>query len=185
MRARFCTQCQVSFRAKNLGFPNTMVSDFEYFVVIWMWYKDKIQKKEETSTWMYFSLKNILGFIAELSCPTNVDHSGHPRDIKKTKIRFQKKRMHETLSYSPFGCHFNRERVPGIVVLPLFFVLSSFWSNLSTSTLQLENLQTGNTGPLYPPEGTRQGKYALFCFPLNQFSLWVTCNSFSMKLIHK
>ena len=41
---------------------------------------------------MYFSLKNILGFIAELSSPPMLTTPVIP----ETKIRFQKKRMHET-----------------------------------------------------------------------------------------
>ena len=47
MRARFCTQCQVSFRPKNSGFPNTMVSDFEYFVVIWCNIRTKSRKRKK------------------------------------------------------------------------------------------------------------------------------------------
>jgi len=35
-----------------------------------------------------------------------------------------------------------------------FSFLSSLLKRLNFTTLQLENLQTGNTGPLYPPEGT-------------------------------
>ena len=86
MRARFCTQCQVSFRPKNRGFPNTMVSDFEYFVVIGCDRRTKSRKRK----------KPLHGCISHwktsLVSFTNIDHSGHPRDIKKTKIRFQKKK---------------------------------------------------------------------------------------------
>ena len=179
MRARFCTQCQVSFRPKIVV---SLTQWFRTLSILWLFWCDirtKSRKRKKPlhgciSHWKT-SLVSLLNSLVHQYWPLR-----SPPRHKEDQNKISKKRMHETLSYSPFGCHFNRERVPGIVVLPLFFIF-----NLSTSTLQLENLQTGNTGPLYPPEGTRQGKYALFCFPLNQFSLWVTCNSFSMKLIHK
>ena len=126
MRARFCAQCQVSFRPKNRGFPNTMVSDFEYFVVIWCDIRTKSRKRKKPlhgciSHWKT-SLVSLLNSLVHQYWPLR-SPPRHKEDQNKIS---KKKRMHETLSYSPFGCHFNRERVPGIVVLPLFFVFEFF-----------------------------------------------------------
>jgi hypothetical protein len=43
-----------------------MVSDFEVFVDIWVQWKGKTAKRRKTYSLLFFSLKNLDGFVAAL-----------------------------------------------------------------------------------------------------------------------
>ena len=150
MKARFCTQCQVSFRPKNR----------RTLSILWLFDVIEGQNPEKGRN-LYmdvFLIEKHPWFHCWTLLSTNIDHSGHPRRHKEDQNKISKKKMHETLSYSPFGCHFNRERVPGIVVLPLFFVLEFFLKqpfHLNFTTWKLANWQHWQHWQHWPPVSPR------------------------------